>query len=77
MIYPGRHLGFFRICHIGMTQYFYKWFRSIFYPENIGVDTKIMILCQLEEEILPKLDFHGGYLKKMAETHIAHQCYFS
>ena len=30
-----------------------------------------MILCQLEVEILPKLDFHGGHLKKMAETHIA------
>ena len=31
-----------------MTQYFYKWFHSLFYPENIGVDTKIMILFQLE-----------------------------
>ena len=27
-------------------------------------DTKIMILCHLEVEIFPKLDFHGGHLKK-------------
>ena len=24
----------------------------------------MVILCQLEVEILPKLDFHGGHLKK-------------
>ena len=30
MIFTSRHLGFFRIRHIGMTQYLYKWFRSIF-----------------------------------------------
>ena len=27
-------------------------------------DTKIMILCHLKVEIFPKLDFHGGHLKK-------------
>ena len=32
----------------------------------MGVDTKIMILPHLEVEILPKLDFHGGHLKKVA-----------
>ena len=66
MIFTGRHLGFFRIRYIRMTQYFYNWFNSIFYRENIGIDTKIVILCQLEVEILPKLNFHGGHLKKMA-----------
>ena len=30
-----------------------------------------MILCHLEVEILPKLDFAGGHLKKIVETHIA------
>ena len=35
-----------------------------FDPENIGIDTKIKILCQLELEILSKLDFHGGYFEK-------------
>ena len=42
-----------------MTQ---SGFIQFFDPENIGVDTKIMILFQLEEEILPKLDFFGGHL---------------
>ena len=32
--------------------------------ENIGVDTKILILCQLELEILFKLDFNGGPFEK-------------
>ena len=36
-----------------------------------------MILCHLEVEILPKLDFHGGHLKKVAKTHIALQSYSS
>ena len=36
-----------------------------------------MILCQLEVEILLKLDFHGDHLKKMAETHITAQSYSS
>ena len=45
-----------------MTQYFYKWFHSTFYPENICVDTKIIILCQLE---VTKLDLHGGHLNKL------------
>ena len=27
-------------------------------------DTKIRILCNLKVEIFPKLDFHGGHLKK-------------
>ena len=35
------------------------------------MDTKIMMLCQLELEILSKLDFSVGHLKNMAETHIA------
>ena len=26
---------------------------------------------------IAKLDFHGGHLKQMAETHIAHQSYSS
>ena len=30
-----------------------------------------MILCHWEVEILPKLDFDGGHLKKIVETHIA------
>ena len=34
-------------------------FFRFFDPENIGVDTKLMILCQLELDILSKLDFHG------------------
>ena len=49
-------------------------FIRYFDPEKIGVDTKIMILCQLEVEILPKLDFHGGHL---AETYIAPQSHSS
>ena len=55
---------FFQIRHIGMTKYFYKWFHRFFDPENIGVDTRIMILCPLKLEILSKLDFHGGYFEK-------------
>ena len=59
---------FFRICHIGMTQYFLGGFNQFFDPENILhtkiiLDTKSMILCHLEVERLPKLDFYGGYLK--------------
>ena len=38
-------------------------FIRFFDPENIGVDTKIMILCQLELEILSKLDFHDGHFE--------------
>ena len=43
---------------------FLSVFIRFFYSEKIGVDTKIMILFHLEVEILPKLDFHGGHLKK-------------
>ena len=32
MIFTSRHLEFFRIRHIGMTQYFSKWFHSSFCP---------------------------------------------
>ena len=51
MILTIGHFGFFRIRYKGMTQYLYKWFHSIFLLLNIGVDTKIMILSQLEMEI--------------------------
>ena len=44
--------------------FFINDFIQFFYLENIGVDTKIMILCQLEVEILLKLDFQGGHLKQ-------------
>ena len=44
----------------------------MYYPffdlENIGVDTKIMILCQLELEILFKLDFNGGPFEKWPKS---------
>ena len=64
MIFNGGHLGFFRIRYEGMTHnYKYKWFHSILDPENIGVDTRMLILCQLELELLFKLDFRGGYFK--------------
>ena len=43
---------------------FISGFIRFFDFENIGVDTKIMILCQLELEILSKLDFHGGHFEK-------------
>ena len=55
-----------------MTQYFY----SIFDPENIGVDTKILILCQLELEILSKLDIHGGHFEKWSRP-VFHPNFFS
>ena len=41
MIFTGRHLGFFRIRNI-----YIGGFIRFFDPENMGVDTKIMILCQ-------------------------------
>ena len=44
-----------------MTQYFI--FIRFLDPQNIGVETKIMILCQLEVEIEHKLDFHGGHFE--------------
>ena len=44
-----------------------------FHPENIGVDTNIMILCQLElGDILSKLDFNGGPFEKWQETKLYH-----
>ena len=57
MIFAGGHLGFFRIRHLGI---FKSGLVRFFDLENIDVDTKIRILCQLELEILSKLDFHVG-----------------
>ena len=63
MIFAGGHLAFFRTPYIGMTIIF-RGFLRFFDPENIGVDTTIMILCQLELDILSKLDFHDGHFEK-------------
>ena len=47
----------------------HKWFISgftrFFDTDNIGVDTKIVILRQLELELLLKLDFRGGHFKNL------------
>ena len=40
---------------------------QLFDPENIGVDTKIKILCQLELEILSNLDFHVKHFEKCSK----------
>ena len=40
---------------------FNSGFFRFFDPGTIGIYTKIVILCQLELEILSKLDFHGGH----------------
>ena len=66
MIFVGGHLGFFQISYIGMTLhvFFLRGFIRLFHPENIGVDTTIMILCQLGLDVLSKLDFHDGHFEK-------------
>ena len=70
MIFTGGHLGFFGIRYIGMTNIFISGFIRFSDPENIDVDNKIKILCQLELEILSKLDFHGAHF-----THILSQLF--
>ena len=71
MIFTSCHLDFYRIRHMGMTQYFPSGFIRFFYHENIGVDTKNMILCHVEIQILLKLDFHGGDLKNGLNQYLA------
>ena len=59
------HMGYFRVCHTEMHQYFKctLWYcsskfqvisRDSLTPEDIGVDTRIVILCQLELDISVK-----------------------
>ena len=60
MIFTGRHLGFSEFAIYERPNIFINDFIQFFYLENIGVDTKSMLLCQLEVEILPKLDFQAA-----------------
>ena len=47
---------------------------AFFDTENIDEVTEIMILCQLELDRLSKLDFYGGYFKKLIKPIFRHNC---
>ena len=64
MIFAGGHLGFVSSPYRNDPIFFLNDFMQFFDPENIGVDTKIKILCQLELEIFSKLDFRGDHFEK-------------
>ena len=44
----------------------------LFDPENMGIDTTIMILYRLELEIFCKLDFHGGHISSPEQNGTTH-----
>ena len=54
-----------------MHRYFICGFIRFFVPDNVGVYTKIMILCQLELDILPRLYFMAAILKNCRNTYRA------
>ena len=59
--WPHRNASIFQICLMVLFQYVLSDLTRFVDPENISVDTRIRILCQLELAILARLHFNLGY----------------